>query len=400
MLQAGKTATRSTPAEMSSRIVIGDCLWLRSTETDRAPYFRWLVKALEARGARLFVIQNFADQDGLRRLKDILWRSDVHVIIDLMLDRELKALFPIFKDRKNYSLAMMDWWTSSFWYKQHAEYLLFRNYNGIAARMGMADFAQGQLVPWFSLPDIMAPFPILGAMGRLPALALAPLIEVRQWWQRRHDRKDRSRLLYFPFTISPDQVPLKDDPPEYDFTNVSGTNGYWVMRDAYAPARYTCANLYADRRRLVNLILRLEHQPYRVFDLRRQPGTLAWDRYCDVVRKSRYGIATGGLHQASLPKVLEQICLGTPIIGPDLPFEFPWLKDCLFPVDPMQVKASELKPLLERALERHASLRQNCLAIREKLLGMYSPDRLLDLLQAQIDGEPIPSGYLKPEVAA
>src|SRR5208282_4094982 len=109
------------------------------------------------------------------------------------------------------------------------------------------------------------------------------------------------------------------------------------------------------------------------------------------------GIATGGLHQASLPKVLEQICLGTPIIGPELPFEFPWLKDCIFPVDPMRVQASGLKPLLEEAMARHPGLRQNCLAVREKLLGMYSPDRLLDLVQEQIDGKPIPPGYLKPE---
>ena len=385
---------------MSSRIAINDCLWLRSAETDRAPYFRWLVKALEARGARLFTIQNSNDGDGLQRLKDILWHSDVHVIIDLMLDRELKALFPVFKDRKNFSLAMMDWWTSSFWYKQHAEYLLFRNYNGIAARTGMAGFAEGQPVPWLSLPEKMVPFQILGAMGRLPALAAAPFIEARQWRQRRQDRKDKSRLLYFPFTIVPEQVPLKDEPFEYDFANVSSTTGFWIMRDAYAPARLTFANLYADRRRLVDLILKFDHQPYRVFDLRRQPEHLSWDRYCDVVRKSRYGIATGGLHQASLPKVLEQVCLGAPIIGPELPFEFPWLKDCLFPVNPMQVQASELKPLLDQALERHAPLRQNCLALREKLLGMYSPDRLLDLLQEQIDGRPIPSGYLKPETAA
>ena len=125
-----------------------------------------------------------------------------------MLDRELKALFPIFKDRKNFSLAMMDWWTSSFWYKQHAEYLLFRNYNGIAARTGLAGFAEGQPVPWFSLPEKMVPFQILGAMGRLPALAVAPFIEVRQWWQRRHDRRDKSRLLYFPFTIVPVPPPV------------------------------------------------------------------------------------------------------------------------------------------------------------------------------------------------
>ncbi len=379
---------------MSFRININDCLWLRSAKNDGAPYLRWFAQALEERGASVFVMRDSSDREGLKRLKDLLWRSDVHVIIDVMLSDELKALYPIFKTRKNFSLAMMDWWTSSFWYKQHAEYLLFRNYNGISTRLGLSRFAEGQQLPLLSLPDQLNSFQVAGSLARLPALTFAPFIELSQWLQRRCDRKDKSRFIYFPFSIAPEQVALKPTTIEYDFANASSTTGYWIMRDPYAPARYTFANLYADRRRLTDMILKFEHRPYRVFDLRREAGHLSWGNYSELIQKSRYAIATGGMHQASLPKFLEQVCLGTPCIGPLLPFEFPWLRECSLAIDPMRTSNMEVKAFLEQAMECHSTLHANCLANRERLLAMYSADRLINMAQAQIDGQPIPVGYL------
>jgi hypothetical protein len=65
-------------------------------------------------------------------------------------------------------------------------------------------------------------------------------------------------------------------------------------------------------------------------------------------------------------------------------------------VDTLNVGPAELKQLLPRAMEQQPALRENCLALREKLLQFYHPQRVLDLLQEQADGKPIPPGYLKP----
>jgi hypothetical protein len=45
-------------------------------------------------------------------------------------------------------------------------------------------------------------------------------------------------------------------------------------------------------------------------------------------------------------------------------------------------------------------LRENCLNLRDQLFKLYNPHRILDLLQEQADGKPIPPGYLKPEASA
>jgi hypothetical protein len=40
-------------------------------------------------------------------------------------------------------------------------------------------------------------------------------------------------------------------------------------------------------------------------------------------------------------------------------------------------------------------LRQHCLELRETLLRTYDPVRLFDMAQDQMDGKPIPPGYLR-----
>ena len=84
------------------------------------------------------------------------------------------------------------------------------------------------------------------------------------------------------------------------------------------------------------------------------------------------------------------------MIGRGLPFEFPWLDECHFPVDISRLKPHQLKPLLHEAIGRHPVLRENCLKWRERLLKLYDVHNLLDMLQAQADGRPVPPGYLKP----
>ena len=376
-------------------VQLHQCLWIRSASTDRQPYFPPLVEALKKRGTEMLFIRGPGDAETLEKIKERAWNSDVHVVIDAMLSWELKLLRPIFEPRRNYSVAMMDWWTSDFWIKKNASYLLFRNYNGIAARLGLRGFAEGRRVPLFTWPEKLIRLHVGGALLRLPLLLARPFIDARKAAQRREDSQDPKRLIYFPFTIVPELVPLKDEPFEHDFTNASSTLGLWLMRDAYAPARFNFANMYADRQRLTNLALRCGPK-VKVFDLRRHPGHLPWEQYCQVLRRSRFGIATGGLHQASLPKHLEQVCLGTPVLGEDLPFEYPWLKQCLFEIDALHVPADDFAEWLRAALDQHAKLRAGCLDVRERLLRMYSPDRILDLAQEQIDGKGIVPGYLKP----
>ena len=85
------------------------------------------------------------------------------------------------------------------------------------------------------------------------------------------------------------------------------------------------------------------------------------------------------------------------MIGRSVPWEAPWFDDCLFPVDIKHSTPGSIKPVLREALERHSVLRNNCLNWRERLLKMYDPMTLLDMLQDQIDGQPIPPAYLKPK---
>jgi hypothetical protein len=88
------------------------------------------------------------------------------------------------------------------------------------------------------------------------------------------------------------------------------------------------------------------------------------------------------------------------MIGRGVPFEAPWLDDCLFPLDIMRLTSAGLKPLLQEALERHAVLRDNCLNWRERLLKLHDPHALVDMLQAQMAGRPVPPGYLKVDLKA
>ena len=163
------------------------------------------------------------------------------------------------------------------------------------------------------------------------------------------------------------------------------------MRDRFVPFQHTFANLYADRLRMTQLLLKKGHW---FFHGRNRD----WNAYVEAIRQSRYAVATGGLFDKFNPNFLECACLGTPMIGRSVPFEAPWFDECLFPVDIMKMTTATIKPLLQEALERHAVMRENCLNWRDRLLKMYDPNTLLDMLQAQIDGQPVPPGYLKVDL--
>ena len=379
---------------MQLKIQLKDCLWVCGRNIECQAVFKPALRAQERRGAKMWRL-NDCSAGNLRQLRDRVWKTDEHVILQGLLAGELSKLRPIFQGRKNFSLVLIDWWNSPFWFSKNATYLIFHNYNGIMVRTGQARFLAEDRPPWFLFPEKAIYYELAGGLLRPAALATAPILDVVKRWQRMRDTVEPRRLLYFPFPIVAEDVPLQEESPQYDFTNMGATMGLWFMRDAYASAWLNFANLYCDRQRLIDLIVRFDGRPFKVFDRRRNYSFLPWEELNRIIRQSRFAVCTGGLHQNSVPKFLEYTCLGVPMIGTALPFEFPWIDQCLFAVDAMKISAAELKLKLAQALELQPKLRANCLALRDTLLNLYHPQTLLDLLQDQFDGKPIPAGYLK-----
>jgi hypothetical protein len=375
-----------------------DCLWLQG-ELAQIELFRPITKSLAALGVKPVILPPKTDRAGWQALKEKLWKTDQHVMLHGLRANELPRLYPLFKARRNFSVLLVDWWSCPFWFTRHAEYVLFHIYSGIAARTQSAVFAGGWQPPVLSRPEGWVPYAIASAALRPVAWLAQPLLELRARQLRAKDVVRPERLIYFPIPISAEDLPFHDEKPEYDFCNVGSTGGFWVIRDPYVPSRYNFVNLYSDRKRLGELVLELDGRPYKIFDRRRLKELPSWELYSRSVRRSRFAIGTGGIHQASVPKYLEYACLGTPMIGATLPYEFPWLDQCVFPIDGLRVTREELPEKLKAALELQPKLRQNCLELRDTLLRMYHPTRIIEMAQGQMDGQPIPPGYLREGVA-
>ncbi len=379
---------------MSPVIRLKDCLWIRTQHGEDQPVMRPMIRSLKQRGAQILVV-NVSSPVEMAQLRERLWKSDQHVILQGMLPKELNALQPIFERRKNFSIMPIDWWVSPFWYARHATYNIFHTYNGIMVHTRRAPFLSGAYPPWFYVPQRRVAYEYQSALLRPAGLLTAPVLDVYKAWQRTTISPDPGRYLYFPYPIAEADVPLHADAPQYDFTNLGAIMGTWFMRDPYVPAALNFSNLYADRQRLIKLIAGFQGQPFSVYDRRQHKAFVPWDELTRIIRQSRFVVCTGGIHLNAVPKFLEYACLGIPMFGTGLPFEHPWLDDCLVPVDPMRITPAELKVKLTEALDRHVQLRQNCLAMREPLLRLFHPDTLLDLLDAQMAGKAIPPGYLR-----
>lgn len=381
---------------MKADIRLNECLWICSGIMDRSSIFRSLRKALAERNIAILTLNGSSDHEGLERIRKAVWATNAHVIMDGLMPHELKRLYPIFKDRRNFSMSLVDWWTSRHWFTRNARYVIYRNYNGIAVRRGLGIFAVGRQPPALAWPEKMNFFAVASCLLRGPALLAAPVLELWHQRLRQLEKISAERLLYFPFTIAEENVPLKSEPLKYDFCNVSASGGYWFMRDPHASSWLNFGNLYCDRLHATRSISRAANGDYKVFDLRKS-HYLNWDEYMRVVQGSRFAIATGGLHQNSVAKYIEFACLGTPMIGEDIAFEYPWLTKCLYPLDTLNTPLEKIESQLREALAQRAKIRENCLNIRDSLLKIYHPHRVLDMLQDQIDGRPVPFEYLKPE---
>jgi hypothetical protein len=274
---------------------------------------------------------------------------------------------------------------------------LFRKYHGIAVRTGKSAFLTGGEPALLLDPRPQTDrYAAIATILRPGLLAASPLLDAVKWWRRRQEQISPAQLLYFPFAIDPNNVPLPDQKPTYDFANTGGANGIWLMRDCFAPSKYSFANLYEDRKRLVDAIAAHAGKPYSFYDCRNDGVVVPYDQYIRINQLSRFLIASGGLHDSTVPKFLEYACVGTPMIGRALPFDYPWLDDCLHPVDMMGAAPDTIKTTLDQALSVHPKLKENCLNWRERLLKLYNLQTLLDMLQEQLDGKPIRAGYLKP----
>jgi len=370
-----------------------ECFWLQG-ELARIQLFLPITRGLEARGVKPHVLPPKSDKAGWEAMKEKIRKTDQHVMLHGLRADELKHFYDLFRQRGNFSMLLVDWWTSPFWFTRNAEYVLYHLYNGIACRQGKNRFCNDWQPDLVSLPERLVPYELASAALRPAALLSLPYLNHRDRKLREQDVVRPERLVYFPIPVIADDLPLVEEPPEHDICSIATTCGFWVMRDPYAPAKYNFVNLYYDRKRLIDVSLTFEGQ-YKFFDRRRHRGNFSWPAYCQALRRSRYAISTGGIHEAGVPKYLEYTCLGTPMIGSLLPNEFPWAEKCLFPVDCVNVTAAQLKEKLTEAFELQPKLRQNCLELRDTLLRMYDPVRVFDMAQEQIDGKGIPPGYLK-----
>jgi hypothetical protein len=383
------------------RFSINESLWVcGGARTQEILYPRVEVAALRERGARVFLLNGAKDAGGLEELGRLARQNDRHIVLMWLRPREMMALHPILRERKNFSVVLDDWWIYPRWLTRDADYIINRMYNGVAVRLGHARLVTSP-PPLISLPQTISPYGVASLLLRVPALAAWPVMDACKWLQRRSEEICPERLLYLPFSLVPESLPLTDARIEFDFSITGSVTGTWLMRDAYASFKHSFANLYFDRKRLMDLIVQFDGKPFKIYDWRRLPDPRppqSWEDYVQLTRQSRYVVATGGLHNAGLPKHLEYACLGTPMIGRKTVFEFPWLDDCLFDVDISHLTAGQMKPLLDEAMDRQPVLRENCLRWREQLFKLHNIHALLDMLQAQADGGPIPSGYLKAGV--
>src|SRR5262245_43027413 len=112
------------------RIGLDNCLWVSSPNIQEQHVFGPILRAVERRGVKMWSLDN-CSPESLQKFRDRVWKSDDHVIFHGMLPKELHALYPIFKERRNFSVLLVDWWTSPFWFTQNAEYIIFHNYSGV-----------------------------------------------------------------------------------------------------------------------------------------------------------------------------------------------------------------------------------------------------------------------------
>jgi len=391
-----------SPAPSPARICFDRSLWIVGALINRTQRnSRSETATLQARGVEIYFLEGAADTTGNGRLRERLTRSDEHVVLSRLMPADLELIRPLLEQRGNYSIVVEDWWNTPTWALQHSESIIFRNYNGIAVRTGLGPFLAAE-PPLFSNPLAqVSRYTMVASLMRPAVLAAAPFVDARRRAARKAEQAKPPQYFFLPYPVNAADVPLRDEKLQFDFANTGGAFGTWLVRDPFVSFKYTFANLYCDRQRLIEHIQKFENNPFSFYDWRRLESR--WNRsklppyeeYAKKNQQAKFLVTSGGLHNSSVPKFLEYACVGTPMIGRGLRFEYPWLKDCLYAIeDIMDLSPAETKKRLHEALDLYPKMRENCLNWRDKLLHRYDLNRLLDFLQAQADGKPMPPEYL------
>ena len=207
------------------RISLNECLWVYGEAVYRStPNSRPEIDALKPRGAKTFMLKIGAGAEDLEQLRRFIWQSDAHLILTRLHPKELTAIQPILKDRKNFSIFYDDWWIMPHWFTREAEYVVFRKYNGIAIRLGKGPWSNGSPPLLFNPFNSISKYSFVAAALRPLALAVSPFVNAVNHFRRQTENTDPSRYLYFPYAVVPGDLPLKAGPVEYkyDFANTGG----------------------------------------------------------------------------------------------------------------------------------------------------------------------------------
>src|SRR5690242_14466819 len=113
-------------------IKLKDCFWLRGEFMDGQAGAAGERRSLERLGVKVGILKNRNDPTELARLRQTLWHTDDHVVLSRLAPLELRALYPIFEDRGNFSIILCDWWSVPYWFTKNAEYQLCNLYNFVA----------------------------------------------------------------------------------------------------------------------------------------------------------------------------------------------------------------------------------------------------------------------------
>jgi hypothetical protein len=153
------------------RFSLNESLWVcGGARCQEILYPRVEVAALRARGAEVFLFNGQKDTRGLAELRQRLQQSDIHVVLMWLRPAEMNALRPLLRERKNFSVAIDDWWITPSWLMRDADYIINRMYNGVATRLGESELVTTE-PPLFGKPQVISPYALAAAALRLPALA-------------------------------------------------------------------------------------------------------------------------------------------------------------------------------------------------------------------------------------
>ena len=156
------------------RFSINESLWVcGGARTQEILYPRVEVAALRERGARVFLLNGAKDAGGLEELGRLARQNDRHIVLMWLRPREMMALHPILRERKNFSVVLDDWWIYPRWLTRDADYIINRMYNGVAVRLGHARLVTSP-PPLISLPQTISPYGVASLLLRVPALAAWP----------------------------------------------------------------------------------------------------------------------------------------------------------------------------------------------------------------------------------